>query len=83
MEYYFRISGPNTWLEWSREGRRPYPLLPRVAPQTALSIIANSVTERVSAENRRLPYPSETGDTAKVEQLQRERTNLELSLIHI
>lgn len=45
-----------------------------MAPQTALSFIANSVRERVSAENLRLPYPSETGDLVKTEQHQGDRT---------
>lgn len=75
------ISGPNTWQEWSKEGRRPYPLLPRVAPQTALSFIANSVSERVSAENKRLPFPSETGEVIKAEQLQMERAREDKSVL--
>lgn len=55
------ISGPNTYQEWSREGRRPYPLLPRVPPQTALCVVANNVAAEVTNENSQLPYPSETG----------------------
>ncbi|XP_073825198.1 uncharacterized protein isoform X1 [Musca autumnalis] len=62
------ISGPNTWQEWSREGRRPYPMLPRVAPQTALALIANNVADETASENQKLPYPAETGETIKEEQ---------------
>uniref|UniRef100_A0A0K8VQA0 Protein EMSY n=1 Tax=Bactrocera latifrons TaxID=174628 RepID=A0A0K8VQA0_BACLA len=54
------ISGPNTWQEWSREGRRSYPMLPRVAPQTALALIANNVATETVSENAKLPYPADT-----------------------
>lgn len=69
------VYGPNTWQEWSREGRRPYPLLPRVAPQTALSFIANSVSARITAENLRLPHFSEIGNPVKTEQLESDETD--------
>lgn len=57
----FSVCGPNTWQEWSREGRRPYPLLPRISPQTALSIVANDLAAKAYAENSKLPPPNETG----------------------
>ncbi|XP_023293787.2 serine-rich adhesin for platelets [Lucilia cuprina] len=66
------ISGPNTWQEWSREGRRPYPMLPRVAPQTALALLANNVAEETAQENSKLPYPAETAEAIKEEQQQIE-----------
>ncbi|XP_065356693.1 mucin-2 [Calliphora vicina] len=66
------ISGPNTWQEWSREGRRPYPMLPRVAPQTALALLANNVAEETAQENSKLLYPAETADAIKEEQQQIE-----------
>lgn len=59
-----RISGPNTWQEWSREGRRSYPMLPRVAPQTALALIANNVATETNSENAKLPYPTDTAAAA-------------------
>lgn len=55
------VGGPNTWQEWSREGRRPYPLLPRISPQTALTIVANDLAAKVCAENAKLAAPAETG----------------------
>ncbi|XP_067624310.1 BRCA2-interacting transcriptional repressor EMSY [Eurosta solidaginis] len=58
------ISGPNTWQEWSREGRRSYPMLPRVAPQTALALIANNVAKETATENANLPYPADTAAAA-------------------
>nr|XP_016945450.1 BRCA2-interacting transcriptional repressor EMSY [Drosophila suzukii] len=54
------VCGPNTWQEWSREGRRPYPLLPRISPQTALSIAANDLAAKVCEENAKLAAPAET-----------------------
>lgn len=57
----FSVCGPNTWQEWSREGRRPYPLLPRICPQTALSIVANDLAAKAYAENSKLAPPNETG----------------------
>ena len=35
-------------------------MLPRVPPQTALAILANSIATGTEAENAKLPYPSET-----------------------
>ncbi|XP_054741584.1 BRCA2-interacting transcriptional repressor EMSY [Anastrepha obliqua] len=61
------ISGPNTWQEWSREGRRSYPMLPRVAPQTALALIANNVATETASENAKLPYPADTAAQAAAE----------------
>ncbi|XP_043661970.1 BRCA2-interacting transcriptional repressor EMSY [Drosophila teissieri] len=54
------VCGPNTWQEWSREGRRPYPLLPRISPQTALSIVANDLAAKACEENAKLAAPAET-----------------------
>uniref|UniRef100_A0A6P4E7N8 BRCA2-interacting transcriptional repressor EMSY n=1 Tax=Drosophila rhopaloa TaxID=1041015 RepID=A0A6P4E7N8_DRORH len=54
------VCGPNTWQEWSREGRRPYPLLPRISPQTALSIAANDLAAKACEENAKLAAPAET-----------------------
>lgn len=43
-------------------------MLPRVAPQTALALIANNVAEETASENQKLPYPAETGEAIKEEQ---------------
>lgn len=75
----YSISGPNTWQEWSREGRRPYPMLPRVAPKTALVLIANSIAEETMSENAKIPYPSETGEAVKEEQRESLNETLERS----
>ncbi|XP_037048053.1 BRCA2-interacting transcriptional repressor EMSY [Bradysia coprophila] len=43
-----RIAGPNTGQEWSLEGRRRYPLIPRdPSLHTALSVIANAAIKDV------------------------------------
>lgn len=47
-------------------------MLPRVAPQTALALLANNVSEETAQENWKLPYPSETGEAIKEEQMQIE-----------
>ncbi|KAH8263698.1 hypothetical protein KR044_012703, partial [Drosophila immigrans] len=67
------VCGPNTWQEWSREGRRPYPLLPRISPQTALSIVANDLAAKALAENAKLAAPHETG--ANLNDALREQAN--------
>lgn len=47
-------------------------MLPRVAPQTALALIANNVAEETAQENSKLPYPADTADAVKEEEKQRE-----------
>ncbi|XP_055638916.1 mucin-2 [Toxorhynchites rutilus septentrionalis] len=54
------ISGPNTYQDWCREGRRTFPILPRTTPYTALTYIANTVCEQICRENSKLPHPFET-----------------------
>lgn len=46
----YRVAGPNTGQEWCIEGRRRYPLLPRVPLDTAFSFIADSATKDVVSE---------------------------------
>lgn len=46
--------------EWTQEGRRLIPLMPRVAPQTAYSAIADEVADNASKNNKLLPNPSST-----------------------
>ncbi|KXJ71713.1 hypothetical protein RP20_CCG019902 [Aedes albopictus] len=54
------ISGPNSVQDWCREGHRTFPILPRTAPYTALTYIANTVCEQITRENAKLPHPFET-----------------------
>lgn len=66
------ISGPNSTQDWSREGRRTFPILPRTAPYTALSYIANTVCEQITRENSKLPHPFETSQNRLQKEQQQE-----------
>lgn len=66
------ISGPNSTQDWSREGRRTFPILPRTTPYTALSYIANTVCEQITRENSKLPHPFETSQNRLQKEQQQE-----------
>uniref|UniRef100_A0A671FU40 BRCA2-interacting transcriptional repressor EMSY n=1 Tax=Rhinolophus ferrumequinum TaxID=59479 RepID=A0A671FU40_RHIFE len=55
------MSGPNSSSEWSIEGRRLVPLMPRLVPQTAFTVTANAVANAAVQHNSSLPVPAETG----------------------
>lgn len=59
------ISGSNTSLEWSVEGRRLAPLLPRLVPQTAFTPMANTMANIQATKNLSMSAPSSTGSTAR------------------
>lgn len=55
------VSGQNGVSEdWAQEGRRLIPLMPRAAPQTAYSAIADHVADAASMNNKQLPHPANT-----------------------
>ncbi|XP_008118956.1 BRCA2-interacting transcriptional repressor EMSY isoform X6 [Anolis carolinensis] len=54
------MSGPNSSSEWSIEGRRLVPLMPRLVPQTAFTVTANAVANAALQHNASLPSPAET-----------------------
>ncbi|KAM4796153.1 BRCA2-interacting transcriptional repressor EMSY [Rhinophrynus dorsalis] len=56
------MSGPNSSSEWSIEGRRLVPLMPRLVPQTAFTATANAVANSAGQHNSALPDPAETGN---------------------
>uniref|UniRef100_A0A8D2J158 BRCA2-interacting transcriptional repressor EMSY n=1 Tax=Varanus komodoensis TaxID=61221 RepID=A0A8D2J158_VARKO len=56
------MSGPNSSSEWSIEGRRLVPLMPRLVPQTAFTVTANAVANAALQHNASLPSPAETGN---------------------
>ncbi|KAM6317063.1 BRCA2-interacting transcriptional repressor EMSY [Aegotheles albertisi] len=58
----FSMSGPNSSSEWSIEGRRLVPLMPRLVPQTAFTVTANAVANAAVQHNASLPVPAETGN---------------------
>ncbi|KAM9729107.1 BRCA2-interacting transcriptional repressor EMSY isoform 1-T1 [Menidia menidia] len=58
----FHMSGPNSSSEWSIEGRRLVPLMPRLVPQTAFTVAANAVASATANQNASLLLPAETGN---------------------
>ncbi|XP_040195947.1 BRCA2-interacting transcriptional repressor EMSY isoform X11 [Rana temporaria] len=54
--------GPNSSSEWSIEGRRLVPLMPRLVPQTAFTATANAIANVAGQHNASLPDPAETGN---------------------
>ncbi|KAJ8266405.1 hypothetical protein GJAV_G00130070 [Gymnothorax javanicus] len=58
----YHMSGPNNSAEWSIEGRRLVPLMPRLVPQTAFTVTANAVANATAHQNASLLLPAETGN---------------------
>ncbi|KAM3601078.1 uncharacterized protein V6R79_007369 [Siganus canaliculatus] len=58
----YHMSGPNSSSEWSIEGRRLVPLMPRLVPQTAFTVAANAVANATANQNASLLLPAETGN---------------------
>ncbi|XP_028655364.1 BRCA2-interacting transcriptional repressor EMSY isoform X1 [Erpetoichthys calabaricus] len=62
----YHMSGPNSSSEWSIEGRRLVPLMPRLVPQTAFTVTANAVANAAAHHNASLLLPTETGNKEAV-----------------
>lgn len=60
MILFFRIYGPNSEIEWNKEGSRRYLIIDRKLPQTALSIVANDASYVGKKLNERLLSPAQT-----------------------
>lgn len=60
LSLIFRTYGPNTEIEWSKEGSRGFLILNRKPGQTALSAIANKVSELGDTLNKNLKSPAQT-----------------------
>ncbi|KAJ4923710.1 hypothetical protein JOQ06_013989 [Pogonophryne albipinna] len=58
----YHMSGPNSSSEWSIEGRRLVPLMPRLVPQTAFTATANAVASASVNQNASFLMPAETGN---------------------
>ncbi|XP_077099960.1 BRCA2-interacting transcriptional repressor EMSY isoform X2 [Siphateles boraxobius] len=58
----YHMSGPNSSSEWSIEGRRLVPLMPRLVPQTAFTVTANAVANATAHQNASLMLPAETAN---------------------
>ncbi|XP_012137016.1 uncharacterized protein LOC100874885 isoform X4 [Megachile rotundata] len=58
-----QLNGPNTGTDWTIEGRRVIPLLPRLKARSAFTTIANSLALATVAANRRnFPVHEKTED---------------------
>lgn len=54
------MTGDDTNDKWALEGRRLVPLMPRIVPQTAYSVIADDEANKTSIDNEKLPLPVNT-----------------------
>ncbi|XP_076645710.1 uncharacterized protein LOC143355089 [Halictus rubicundus] len=62
-----QLSGPNTGTDWTIEGRRAIPLLPRLKARSAFTTLANSLSLATAAANKRdLPVHEKTEDAKDI-----------------
>lgn len=62
----FSIYGPNTEIEWNREGARGFCLLARIPPQTALAVVADKAAKLADRINSNLDEPLKTARDRKL-----------------
>lgn len=55
-----RMYGPNSEIEWNKEGCRGFLIINRKPSQTALSSVVDSATELGDAMNKQLKQPADT-----------------------
>ncbi|KZC04071.1 PREDICTED: BRCA2-interacting transcriptional repressor EMSY [Dufourea novaeangliae] len=60
-----QLSGPNTGTDWTVEGRRAIPLLPRLKARSAFTTLANSLSLATAAANKRNHPVHEKPEDAK------------------
>ncbi|XP_026672761.1 BRCA2-interacting transcriptional repressor EMSY [Ceratina calcarata] len=60
-----QLSGPNTGTDWSIEGRRTIPLLPRLKGRSAFTTLANSLSLTTAVANKRNRPVHEKAEDAK------------------
>ncbi|XP_059396118.1 BRCA2-interacting transcriptional repressor EMSY-like [Carassius carassius] len=58
----YHMSGPNSSSEWAIEGRRLVPLMPRLVPQTAFTVMANAMANVTAHQNASLLLPADTAN---------------------
>lgn len=56
----FRIYGPNSEIEWNKEGSRGFLIINRKSAQTALTPVADKANELGKTLNKNLKSPSDT-----------------------
>lgn len=57
---FFRIYGPNSEIEWNKEGSRGFLIINRKPPQTALTPVADKASALGETLNKNLKPPSDT-----------------------
>lgn len=55
-----RIYGPNTEIEWNKEGARGFSILARIPPQTAFAMVVDKAAQYVKMMNSKLDSPETT-----------------------
>ncbi|XP_011863521.1 PREDICTED: protein EMSY isoform X2 [Vollenhovia emeryi] len=55
-----QLNGPNTGIDWTLEGRRTIPLLPRLKARSAFTTLANSLSITTAIANEKKPGSSNT-----------------------
>lgn len=55
-----RIYGPNSEIEWNKEGRRSFLIINRKPSQTALSVLADTASHTGEQLNKKLDDPCNT-----------------------
>ncbi|KAB7497920.1 BRCA2-interacting transcriptional repressor EMSY, partial [Armadillidium nasatum] len=63
------LAGPNTNIEWTIEGRRLIPLMPRAPPQVAYTALATRMAQLYCGINAKLPNPSDTAVYGKLDEM--------------
>ncbi|KAF3419781.1 hypothetical protein E2986_07869 [Frieseomelitta varia] len=67
FNYHSKLNGPNTGTDWTIEGRRAIPLLPRLKARSAFATLANSLSlTTVAANKRNVPLHEKTEDAKDV-----------------
>ncbi|KAG7209384.1 hypothetical protein KM043_015481 [Ampulex compressa] len=65
-----QLNGPNTGTDWTIEGRRTIPLLPRLKARTAFTTLANSLSLVTEAANEKSTPTHENMEDLKVEKIE-------------
>lgn len=58
--FFRRIYGPNSEIEWNKEGSRGFLIINRKPSQTALASVADKASELAATLNKNLKNPSDT-----------------------
>ncbi|XP_076244916.1 uncharacterized protein LOC143185631 [Calliopsis andreniformis] len=77
-----QLNGPNTGTDWTIEGRRAIPLLPRLKARSAFTTLANSLSLATAAANKRnLPVHERMEDTKDIRSESPVKINVQEKLL--